>query len=51
MEFFKKKLEQKVDWWLTAEEAVYYGFADGVFGQPGYETLNKIRMGKKVKVQ
>lgn len=50
MEFFKKKLEQKVDWWLTAEEAVYYGFADGVFGQPGYETLNKIRMGRKVKV-
>lgn len=28
--FIINKLEKKLDWWMTAEEAVYYGFMDGV---------------------
>ena len=41
--YIKKKMQQKGDWWLNAEEAVYYGFADGVLGQDGYETIAKLR--------
>lgn len=29
-EFIKEKMDIKVDWWLSAEEAVYYGFMDGI---------------------
>lgn len=29
-EFIKEKMDLKVDWWLTADEAVYYGFMDGI---------------------
>jgi ATP-dependent protease ClpP protease subunit len=28
--FIKKKIEKTVDWWMTAEESVYYGFMDKV---------------------
>ena len=42
-DFLKKRLEQKVDWWITAEEAVYYGFYDGVMGSEGFETIEEIR--------
>ena len=41
--YIKNKMQQKGDWWLSAEEAVYYGFADGVLGQDGYETMAKPR--------
>ena len=44
-----KKIKDKSDWFLSAEEAVYYGFADGVLGNKGFETINKIRSGKKYK--
>ena len=27
----------------------YYGFADGILGYDGVETLEKIRVGKKIK--
>ena len=30
------------NWWLTAEDAVTHGFADGVLGTKGYETVAKI---------
>jgi len=43
VEFIKRKMEQKVDWWITAEEAVYYGFYDGVMGSKGFENFEKIR--------
>lgn len=29
------KIKEKHDWWLTAEEAVKYGFADGILGVNG----------------
>lgn len=41
--FIDKKIQRLGDWNLDAEEAVYHGFADGVFGQPGFETIEKIR--------
>lgn len=40
--FIKRKLMTKEDWWLTSEEAVYYGFADAVFGTEGYQLLPEI---------
>lgn len=30
-DFINEKIEKKCDWWLTAEEAVDYGFADRIF--------------------
>lgn len=45
--FIDAKIRQVGDWFLNAEEAVYYGFADGVMGSKGFENIKKIRMGKK----
>lgn len=28
--FIKKKIDNKTDWWMTSEEALYYGFVDEV---------------------
>lgn len=41
------KIKQTSDWYLDAEEAVYYGFADGILGQKGFESISKIRTGRK----
>lgn len=41
----ESQLANKTDWILTAEEAVYYGFADGILGDkkyPNIETIKKI---------
>jgi len=45
--YIRKYMDKKIDWWITAEEAVDYGFADGILGQPGFETIEKIRKTKK----
>lgn len=37
------QLSNKSDWILTAEEAVYYGFADGVFGETPFSTIEVIK--------
>jgi pentatricopeptide repeat protein len=44
--YIDKKLQSKVDWYLTAEEAIYYGFADGILGEKGFER-SKVRSGSK----
>ena len=49
MNFIDAKIRQVGDWFLTAEEAVYYGFADGIMGSKGFENFKKIRMGRKWK--
>ena len=49
MNFIDSKIRQSSDWYLTSEEAVYYGFADGIFGEKGFENLNKLRTGRKKK--
>jgi len=37
--FIRRRLQSKEDWWLTATEAVEYGFVDGIYGSPGYESI------------
>jgi ATP-dependent protease ClpP protease subunit len=37
------QLSNKSDWILTAEEAVYYGFADGILGVSPYNTIDHIK--------
>jgi ATP-dependent protease ClpP protease subunit len=45
--FIDSKIRQVSDWFLSAEEAVCYGFADGIMGSKGFESFRKIRVGKK----
>lgn len=47
--FIDKKLKEKTDWYLDAEEAVFYGFADGIFGSKGFETVERLRCDNKFK--
>ncbi len=42
--FIQKQLEKKEDWWLSAQEAIEYGFADAVFGNKGYDSLENIKL-------
>lgn len=49
MNFIDRKIKDKSDWYMDAEEAVAYGFADGILGEKGFETLGKIRSGRKLK--
>ena len=41
--YIQEKMDQKEDWWLSAREAVAFGFADAVLGDNGYETIDNIR--------
>ena len=41
--FIQRQLNSKEDWWITSEDAVYYGFADGVFGEKGFDSLEEIK--------
>lgn len=47
MGYIDRKIRTNSDWYLTPEEAIYYGFADGIFGEKGFENLEKIRVKKK----
>lgn len=40
--FIKRKLTSKEDWYMDASDAVFYGFADGIMGRKGFESLEKI---------
>lgn len=40
--FLKRKFTSKEDWYLDASESVTYGLADGVIGQKGFESIEKI---------
>lgn len=37
--YILNKLRERIDWILTAKEAVKHGFADGILGEPGFEKL------------
>lgn len=39
----KSKLNSDEDWWLTAREAVEYGFADAVLGDKHFESIRAIK--------
>lgn len=37
------QIANKCDWILTAEDAVYYGFADGILGSKKYPTIDAVK--------
>ena len=41
------QLDNKSDWIINAEEAVYYGFADGVLGDRKFPTIDKLKNRKR----
>lgn len=41
--FFDKKLKEKVDWYLNAEESVFYGLSDCILGEKEYPDMNSLR--------
>jgi ATP-dependent protease ClpP protease subunit len=47
--FIDQKIKQVGDWYLMPDEAVYYGFADGILGEKGFESVSKIRSVRKRK--
>lgn len=47
--FIDQKIRQTGDWYLMPDEAVYYGLSDGILGEKGFETMLRVRSGKKRK--
>lgn len=47
MTFIDQRIRQNGDWYLMPDEAVYYGFADGIYGEKGFDTQKRIRSGRK----
>lgn len=47
--YIDRKIKDKSDWYMPAEEAIYYGFADFILGDKGCETMEKVRIDKKYK--
>ena len=41
--FIDKKIHNKSDWYMPAEEALYYGMCDGILGERGFEDVEKIK--------
>jgi len=41
--FLTRKLKDKSDWYLSAEESVYYGFADDLVGSKKYKNTKDVR--------
>jgi ATP-dependent protease ClpP protease subunit len=41
--YISSQLSQKSDWILSAEDAVYHGFADGIYGSTQYSSIENIR--------
>lgn len=41
--FLDRKMKDKQEWYLTAQDAVKYGFADGVLGDETFPSLAKLR--------
>lgn len=41
--YLDKTMKEKVDWYLDAEEAVFYGFADHILGCEEYPNLDSLR--------
>ena len=41
------QLDNKSDWILNSDEAVYYGFADGVLGDKKFPTIDKLKNRKR----
>ena len=39
IDYINSQLKERTDWIMTAEEAIHYGFADGVLGQKGFDRI------------
>lgn len=42
-EYLRRQMNERREWYMTANEAVDLGFMDGVFGTPGFKTFDEIR--------
>ena len=42
-EYLRQRMNEVREWYMPAAEAVDKGFMDGVFGTPGFRTLDEIR--------
>jgi ATP-dependent Clp protease protease subunit len=40
--YLDKKISHKLDWYMDAEEALFYGFADGILGSKEYSSIKAI---------
>lgn len=45
----QSQLSNYSDWIISAEEAVYYGFADGLLGSDAYPTINSLKKRRRLK--
>jgi len=45
--FLDRKIKENCDWYLNAKEAVFYGLADGVFGEKNFIDYDIIKAIKK----
>lgn len=43
LKYIDRKIKKRGNWNLSAEETVFYGFADGIYGDKGFENFDKIR--------
>ena len=41
--YIRQEISKRGDWWMNAEEAIDYGFADCIVGDKGYENIKIIR--------
>jgi len=41
--FVKKNLNNKSDWWIDSAEAIELNFADGIFGTKGFDNIQSIQ--------
>lgn len=48
--FIDNQLKETGDWIMSAEQAVNFGFVDGIFGQGKYKTLERVRSETKIKI-
>lgn len=37
-----KRMDKKEDWWLTSDDAMEYGFVDGIYGSEDYSSIEQI---------
>lgn len=47
--YIDRKIKDKGDWYLSADEALYYGFCDGILGTAGHESPEQLRIYSKYK--
>ena len=41
--FIDRGLRLKQEWYMSARDAIEHGYADAVFGDPGYEDMQTIK--------